>query len=246
MDAAYFEKRFLGLIGEDYNKIHCLVNPNGPQMSALIGIKIAEYQQTSGRQECCAMEIGCGTGLSTYVLLATTKNVRFTALDSEPAMLEQAKGVLEEWKNSNRVKLVKDDALNALRNIEDNCIDVVCSVYAIHNFFNDYRTEFLNEVHRVLVPGGIFLNGDRYALDDPWENTQLIKKEIGNWFEKLVSDNRLDLLKTWVLHVCEDESAAKQMQERKATALLKEIGFSNVQVLFREGVDAVIFASKSK
>lgn len=85
--------------------------------------------------------------------------------------------------------------------------DLVASAYTVHNFLETYRDQVLNEIFRVLRPSGIFVNGDRYALDDTAAHTRLMQDDVRRYFKVFSSINRFDLLEQWVLHLFGDESA---------------------------------------
>jgi tRNA (cmo5U34)-methyltransferase len=86
------------------------------------------------------------------------------------------------------------------------------SAYTVHNFLETYRDQVLTEIFRVLRSGGIFLNGDRYALDDTAEHTRLTQEEVRGYFKAFSAISRLDLLEQWVLHLFSDESADHNMR----------------------------------
>ena len=88
-------------------------------------------------------------------------------------------------------QFVEADALGFLRGLPDASLDVVSSNYAVHNFLDDYRREFLTEIFRVLKPGGLFVNGDRYAMDDRAAHLSATQAEVRSWFAKARDDRPL-------------------------------------------------------
>ena len=136
------------------------------------------------------------------------------------------------------------DALSALRALPSGTQDVVASAYAVHNFLETYRTQVLIEIYRVLRPCGLFVNRDRYALDDAAEHTRLTQDEVRRYFKVFSRINRLDLLEQWVLHLFSDESAGHIMRLGPSLAQMREIGYVPVEVHFREGVNTLLTAVK--
>jgi len=158
---AQAELLFSGRIGTDYDILK-LICPMAAELSRQVGAFVAGLAAPpSGRL--AALEIGCGTGITTRALLGGREDLEVTAVDNEPTMLDQAQGNLAELLGSGRLRLAAADALTALRDLPSASIDVVASAYTIHNFLDDYRTLVLAEIFRVLRPGGTFVNGDRYA-----------------------------------------------------------------------------------
>ncbi|PWB82287.1 MAG: SAM-dependent methyltransferase [Methylocystaceae bacterium] len=238
------ENLFTGPIGAEYRMLE-LICPNAALLARRVGERVGAWR--SGEREperLLGLEIGCGTGVSTLPLLAERDNLHLVAIDSSAKMLDQARANLAEWVTAGRVEFVEADALEHLRRQQDASVDVVVSNYAIHNFLDDYRREALAEVFRVLKPGGIFVNGDRYAVDDRAEHLALTQAEVRRWFEKFAAIGRYDLLEDWVAHLFSDESPEHIMYLTPALEHLKASGFSPVRVEYRDGVDTLLTAAK--
>jgi ubiquinone/menaquinone biosynthesis C-methylase UbiE len=236
------ERLFWGRIGTDYD-ILGLICPMAAELSRRVGAVVAGLPSpVSGTL--AAIEIGCGTGITTQALLHARDDLELTAVDNEPAMLERARDNLSAVLGTSRLALVEADALSALQAMPSASADLVASVYTIHNFLDDYRTLVLAEIFRVLRPGGIFVNGDRYALDDAVEQTRLTQAEAQRYMEVLLAMGRTDLLQHWILHLFSDASPERVMGLAPARGRMQEIGFGHIEVLFREGFDTVLFAAK--
>ncbi|HIL41646.1 MAG TPA: class I SAM-dependent methyltransferase, partial [Methylococcales bacterium] len=175
-----FNTDFSGVLGEDYDLLKHIC-PTAIEMSHLVGATLKGFQQSNTRSESPCLnivELGCGTGITTLSLLSACKGIALTAIDNEPTMLNQAKHSLLDYVKSKQLSLVENDALSALSALPDNSVDVIASAYTLHNFLNDYRNEVIEQCYRVLAPGGLFINGDRYGLDDISAHTVLIQKEV--------------------------------------------------------------------
>lgn len=234
------ERLFSGSIGQEYDMLK-VICPSAAKVSHKVGQALAEW--APGRS-LDVFEIGCGTGITSLSLLTAREGMTLTAVDNEPDMLNQARHNLAEWVASGRLRLLEADALSALRNLAERSVDVVASGYAIHNFLQGYRAEVLKEIHRVLKPGGAFINGDRYALDDSLAHTRATQEEIKRWFKTFTDLGRQDLLEQWVVHLFSDESPDHIMRLGPSLEALKIAGFPSVEVIFREGVDTVLIAAK--
>jgi len=182
--------------------------------------------------------------MTTLALLDAREEIRITAVDNEPTMLDQARKNLARWVDEGRLRLIETDALSALKALPDNGVDIVASGYAVHNFLQGYRTQVLSQIQRVLRPGGAFVNGDRYALDDSLAHTRLIQDELRHYFKTFAAFNRYDLLEQWIVHLFSDESPDHVMRLDSSLASMKEAGFEPVTVHFREGVNTLLSAEK--
>lgn len=241
MSSRLSDNLFTGPISGEYDLLK-LMCPNHVVLARRVAETIAAYRPEASALK--GFEVGCGTGISTLSLLAARDDVSLTAVDSAAQMLEQARANLADYVAAGRVTFVLSDALAALRAVPDNSLNFVASNYAIHNFLNDYRGDVLREIFRALKPGGIFVNGDRYAIDDAPTQLADTQNMVRGWFQMFRKLDRLDLLEDWVVHLLSDESAEHIMYLDPAMKLMREIGFASVDVDFRESVDTLLRAMK--
>lgn len=236
------ERLFSGPIGAEYDMLE-LICPAAAAMSRRVGDLVARLPAKQA-QPLNVVEIGCGTGITTLALLHGREDIAITALDNEPAMLNQARVNLSAFIDQGRVQLVEADALAGLRALPAGSVDVVASAYAVHNFLETYRIQVLAEIYRVLRPDGVFVNGDRYGLDDAGAHTRLTQDEVRHYFKTFSTIKRHDLLEQWIIHLFSDESADHIMRLDASLAAMRGAGFDPVEVHFRDGVNTLVTAVK--
>ncbi len=238
-----FDAMFSGIIGREYQMLK-LICPYAAEMSRLVGVEVAEFcKQAPVAAE--VMELGGGTGITTLSILSADENLKVLSVDNEPTMQNQAKQSLQEWVDAGRLVFSADDALTALRRQKAGSVDVVASAYTLHNFAADYRRQVIHELYRVLKPGGRFINGDRYALDDVSAHTRNTQQEVAEYFKVLTGLERLDLLEHWIIHLFNDESENHIMRESVAMQQLRNAGFESIRFKSRNAVNALLVAAKS-
>ncbi|HTV32543.1 MAG TPA: class I SAM-dependent methyltransferase [Methylocella sp.] len=239
------ERLFSGLIGCEYDALDLIV-PEAAAMSRRVGERVAQFARQRGKDTAplSVLEIGCGTGVTTLALVRAEPNLQILSIDNEPAMLSQARENLAPFVSTGQVRLVEADALTALEGQTGESLDLVASAYAIHNFREVYRTAVLAEIFRVLRPGGLFVNGDRYALDEPAAHTKHTQEELRGYFKVFAKINRFDLLEQWVVHLFGDESPDHIMRLGASLGKMQDLGFAPVDVPFREGVNTLLTAGK--
>lgn len=232
---------FTGKIGSEYELLR-LMCPNHVLLAKGVGETIAKWKPGV---PLTGFEIGCGTGISTLAVLAARNDVTVTAIDAAPRMLDQARESLADYVSAGRAIFKQADALEALKALPDASVDFVASNYAIHNFNAGYRAQALAEVHRALKPGGIFVNGDRYAIDDRAAHLADTQEMVRQWFKLFRQIDRFDLLEDWVVHLYSDESPEIIQYFKPSMQQLETLGFAPVTVDFREGVDTLVKAVKA-
>ncbi|MCK9635611.1 MAG: class I SAM-dependent methyltransferase [Methylobacter tundripaludum] len=237
-----YDAIFSGVIGQDYELLN-LICPLATKMSRLVGDAVSDYAaHTTGNLT--VVELGGGTGITTLSLLTASDKLNILSIDNEPVMQEQAKKHLHKWATEGRLAFCGDDALTALKNIATGSVDIVASAYTLHNFLDTYRNEVLQEVFRILTPGGRFINGDRYGLDDVSKHTRTIQDEVSGYFKVLTQINKLDVLEHWIVHLFSDESENHVMRESVALKQLSDAGFSIITLSHRLEVNALVTATK--
>ncbi|PPD32622.1 MAG: SAM-dependent methyltransferase [Methylomonas sp.] len=237
-----FDAMFSGVIGQEYQMLK-LICPFAAEMSRLVGVEVRGYCQSNIETK-SVLELGGGTGITTLSILSADERLQVVSVDNEPVMQNQAKQSLQAWVDSGRLRFSADDALSALRKLDHASVDIVASAYTLHNFEADYRRLVIHEIYRVLKPGGQFINGDRYALDDINTHTRCTQKEVAGYFKVLIEINRLDLLEHWIIHLFSDESENHIMRESIALMQLTEAGFQTIELKLRQEVNALLIARK--
>ena len=237
-----FDALFSGIIGKDYHMLK-LISPYAAEMSRLVGEEVGAYCRTVP-DAVNVVELGGGTGITTLAILAANEKLSILSVDNEPTMQDQAKQNLRQWQESGRLTFSGADALSALQALETNSVAVLASAYTLHNFPAAYRKLVLDESFRVLKPGGRFINGDRYALDDTLAHTRNTQQEVAGYFKVLTELNRLDLLEHWIIHLFNDESENCIMREGVALQQLADAGFQQLAIKFRKEVNALLVAAK--
>ena len=237
------EHLFHGAFAEEYHFL-MQISPQAAEMSRRVGAYVADWVSPHPCNRLEVLEIGCGTGITTKCLEAGRNDIRIVSMDNAPAMLKQARCHLAREIAEGRVELIETDALSHLQAMPDNTLDVVASAYVFHNFLSGYRRHVLAEVLRVLKPGGVFVNGDRYAFDDPAEHLRSTQNEVKGWFRQFRAMNRLDLLEQWVVHLFSDESPEHIMPLATSRNEMLGLGFDDVRIHHREGVNTLLTGMK--
>ena len=236
-------KRFHGKIGEDY-ELFKLACPHFDDLQNTVGKTIKDYFKKANEKEINVLEIGCGPGYTTEIILNSDKRTKVFAVDNESVMISQAKIVLNNFIKNNRVKLTEADTLEFLKKQNSNFFDAFASGFTLHNFKKEFRKEILKEIYRTLKSKGIFVNGDKYALDDEEEYKKALDWQMQEFRKQYSKINRYDLIEEWTKHYEEDNKPEVIMKEGEAIKLMKELGFKDFKILFRKYTDAVLFARK--
>jgi ubiquinone/menaquinone biosynthesis C-methylase UbiE len=103
-----------------------------------------------------ALEVGPGPGYLGLEWLKETEGTKLKALEISPDMITIAERNAEEYGLQNRATYVKGDAREMP--FDDNTFDAAFTNGSLHEWSQPRKV--LNEVHRVLKPGGRYLISD--------------------------------------------------------------------------------------
>ncbi|MFN6570169.1 class I SAM-dependent methyltransferase [Dendronalium sp. ChiSLP03b] len=111
------------------------------------------------------LDLCCGSGQSTQFLVKSSQNV--TGLDASPFSLRRAR--------QNVPEAAYVEAFAEKMPFADNLFDVVHTSVALHEMQPEQLQKIINEVYRVLKPGGVFTLVDFHAPTNPifWPGVSL-------------------------------------------------------------------------
>lgn len=237
------EQLFHGALADEYHFL-LRICPAAAEMSRRVGEWVGRLPPRPDGRSLELLELGSGTGITTRHLLNSRDDLRILSVDNAPAMLAQARENLAEALAKGRLELRESDALSALETLADDSVEVVASAYTLHNFLSGYRSRVLAEILRVLKPGGVFVNGDRYAIDEPAEHLRQTQEEVRGYFRVFLAMRRPDLLEQWVVHLFSDESEEHLMRLQPALGEMAELGYADLHTHHRDGVNALVSGRK--
>jgi tRNA (cmo5U34)-methyltransferase len=238
------EQRFRGAMSEEYSLIRLTI-PHFEELQARVGEVVSHYLPDDNRQRVQVLEIGCGDGATSWVILSSREHCFLTAVDSEKKMIEQASENLQSFLQDNRCRLIHGDALAHLQGLPSCSVDIVASALALHNMERSYRDAVHAEVFRSLKPGGLFVNADKFAASEN-QRFEALQVGLGKMFDILVPLGKLELLKECVLHNVADQAPDRVMREDETVAALLRLGFATVEIPYRDTAQAVLVASKPR
>ena len=238
------EQRFSGKMGEEYDLLK-KAYPKYEELHQVLADAISDHSSGEDGGKLQVLEIGCGSGITSSAILGAGKELSLTSIDSEPKMISQASLNLKRDLQGGRLTLIQADALEFLESTGDATLDIVASGFTFHNFLREYRSSVLDQTFRVLKPGGLFVNADKYSLEGQEMFNELVL-QLQRFFNAFVPLGKLELLQEWVLHNVADQAPDRAMREKDSVKEMEEIGFQNVQVHFRHGLEAVVSGRKAE
>ncbi|NEO25154.1 class I SAM-dependent methyltransferase [Moorena sp. SIO4A5] len=115
------------------------------------------------------LDLGCGTGETSFKILDRCRNAEVIALDYSPRMLAFARAKIEEAGYSNRWKAYEGDFgdwANDNLSLPEQ-FDVCISSFAIHHLSDEMKLKLFQRIRKSLNPGGVFWNADLVLPESP-------------------------------------------------------------------------------
>ncbi len=200
-----------------------------------------EYCGQSKKEIVDILEIGPGFGEMTELILKKIPS-NMTLIEADTATAEQLKINLKEFEK--RITVVSEDATAWIKNAPNNSYDVFTASWVVHNFPHDQREEFLNNVARVLRPGGLFVIFDKVPSDDPKEVARIWETNMKRLEGLAIDDGRPDLRDVMVAHEERDIKPPYTWPESELLSSMQKLGFESQEIVNRTESDIVFSAVK--
>ncbi len=226
--------RFSGSLAEEYD----LITLAYPDFEAFQRHMIEAIATRAPQDRRRILEIGTGNGFTTR-LLAGIEGAEIVTVDNDPEMVAQAREQLPD------LEIREADALTFLQEMPERSVDVVASAFTLHNMEAPYRDRVEAEIFRVLRPGGLFTNADKYAPDGQ-ERFDALAFQVNRFFDAFLERGKTDLLRKWVTHNIDDQSPRFVMLASETPTRLGALGFVDIHVGHRSHMQAVMPATRPR
>ena len=127
-------------------------------------ISVLEEFKTIGKNNLKVIDLGSSTGVVPHIIASWGNDV--TGIDIE---------LSDHWCPKNLIRMVIGDALLEMKEIEDESVDVVTDLCAVHEFNTSSNGKIKNvglkevsdQIYRILKPGGKFFSSTDVSLVYP-------------------------------------------------------------------------------
>ncbi|MGL5808872.1 MAG: class I SAM-dependent methyltransferase [Nocardioides sp.] len=125
------------------------------------------------------LDLGCGTGSLSSRVLSRVPEAHVTALDIDPLLL--ALGRSSRSATPRQPEFIEADlrADDWEASLPFPAYDAIVSSTALHWLTGPQLAALHRRVRRLLVPGGVFLNGDYLPASRPWGRLTEAVREVG-------------------------------------------------------------------
>jgi tRNA (cmo5U34)-methyltransferase len=179
------------------------------------------------------LDLGAGTGLLSGFIATAFPMARLTLIDISPQMIERARERFAGHRDRVRFMTADLDRLSI-----EGGYHAIVSALAIHHLEDDAKQRLFKKIHAALEPGGVFVNAEQVA----GPTAAIERRNRESWLRRVRESG-----------VGEDDLAAaleRMKLDRSATVeaqlgWLREAGFGEVDCAYKDGMFAVIGASKN-
>ena len=178
------------------------------------------------------LDIGAGTGLMSAWMLEKFPDARLTLVDIAENMLALARARFGSREHTQYI--LADYSREEL----GGPYDIACSALSIHHLEPADKRRLFQRIFSVLKPGGMFVNADQADGETPYFH----ERYLAYWNAFLENgpmseEQNKEILKRW-------DTLDKNEKLSDQLAWLKEAGFSDVDVVYRNRTFVVTVARK--
>ena len=187
----------------------------------MIGVLAARYAQP----DTCLYDLGCSLGAATTAMATLTadRGNRLIAVDNSAAMIRQARTLIAETGQSERVSLREGDVASM---VFEPCSMAVLN-FTLQFIAPDKRDGLIQRLADATVPGGILVLSEKIRFADDGENA--LQTELHHAFKRNngYSDLEISQKRTALENVLIPETLADH------EARLRQAGYREIHVWFR-------------
>jgi tRNA (cmo5U34)-methyltransferase len=170
------------------------------------------------------LDIGCGAGNYTLMMLSKLNNLHCTLIDLSKPMLDKAFERVSQATNK-KVEVIQGDIRDI--NLKENHFDIILAGAVLHHLRDDADWEFtFSKLFRMLKPGGCLMISDLVTQDMETLN-QYIWEKYGDYLENLGGKEYRQKVLDYVSKEDSPRSLNYQLE------LMKKIGFSHTEILHK-------------
>jgi tRNA (cmo5U34)-methyltransferase len=191
------------------------------------------------------LDLGCGYGGVTEVVLQKVPDASAVLIDFSDEMIRLSE---ERFRDNPEIKIIKHDLNRGIPDsLETSSFDAVVSCFVLHHIDIEKRFPLYTEILKVLKPGGVFVNGDRFLEESPkineWMFDTWMRWVTDRVTERSVNSRTFEQIKARQLEIDRD-FGDKPGSLWTAENELRQAGFTNVDCLYKNQIVAVVAAVK--
>jgi len=215
---------------DHYSEIADIVIPNRREILSIIARVATMFSSNSPR----ILDIGCGYGDVTAEVLRYAPNASIFMVDFSEEMIQRS---MKRFKENKNIQILRHDLNNGLPGeFQPKEFDAVVSCFALHHVDFEHRVPLYSQIHQVLKPDGIFVNGDRFREDSPSLHNMVFDEWVA-WMQDQIRE-KMGKVRTFEEIKAQQLASDEQLGDKPGTIWtmqcdLKKVGFAYADCLFK-------------
>lgn len=169
------------------------------------------------------LDIGCGNGIVTDLLLSRYSKTKYTLLDASHEMLSLCKQRFEGYEIDYIQSYFSDF------DFPTSAYDLVVAGFSLHHCQSEEKQHLFKKIHTALKPGGLLVMSDLFIAKSDDDHPALLEE----WKAHVLGHNPEGDKWDWLMEHYEAFDRPDNLVNQ--TAWLQQAGFSEVKVVWRNG-----------
>jgi tRNA (cmo5U34)-methyltransferase len=238
---------------EDY-RVYTESNKVYHELQQTLGNIVRDYASKLDKKKIFAFEVGCGFGDTTLQILRADPRIHLLIAEIDYDMLRATEeSLILEKIDPQSYTFSLGDALGTLKTFSSCNFDIFASAQTIHNFPNTgkgSKKEHYNHIARILTPGGLFVNADKYVNGNFEEYKTGVARRMAEFavyaLKHRDETKAIESITRWYEHIIHDLEPERIMYKSVARQQLIEVGFTDIKLNLSKELEVVLTALKGE
>ena len=175
------------------------------------------------------MDLGCGNGFLAEILLKAYPEATAVLVDHSEAMIKKARVHMDTYKD--RCQIFHGDFSQHIQQYAGaNSLDCIVSGFAIHHLSHEMKKTLYQDIHKLLSPGGVFINIEHTASATP-EIEKLYDQLFINHLAAYNKRDRHEVAAEYLNRLDKEDNILASADQQ--VGWLRDIGFKHADCYFK-------------
>lgn len=208
------QNNFSDTLTNEY-ELFSLVCPHHDDLQKRMASTVIAHVKDNSLEKPILFDVGCGYGFSSTEVAKELPSATYLLNDIDEPLLATALQNLYHVSTQS----YRGDVEIIIADIADSSVDVVYTAWVIHNFPKEKRKRVIKEIHRILKPGGMFINLDKIGNAGE-QRTRALAQTLIDFAPCFTKFDKPQIYIDWITHYLQDDQPELLLSDVEYSELL--------------------------